>query len=93
MRRICRVTPCDAIAVLIIDDDASFRSGLAAILNGRRASNTTIPASYRASWRNPRSSGQLRLGGVDGMTFADRIGRVPGRDPDHRHWTADVEQR
>jgi DNA-binding NtrC family response regulator len=92
------VTPCDAIAVVIVDDDASFRSGLAANL----ADDGHVVFQYDHPRVVPRERlaathvllADYDMGDVDGMTFADRVHRAR---PEvaiiliTAYWTAEVE--
>ncbi len=71
--------PCSAIAVVVVDDDASFRSGVTANLedDGHRvlayADPRDVPPSSVAAADVVVSDYQM--GEVDGVTFADGVHR------------------
>ena len=91
-------TPCSAITIVVVDDDASFRSGVAANLedDGHRVYEYEDPSEVPASILDATHLviSDYQMGEIDGITFADR---VHARRP-HVHvvlatayWTADME--
>lgn len=69
--------PCDALDVVVVDDDVSFRIGLAENLadDGHRvavhADPRDVPAATLATARVVVSDHQMAE--IDGMTFADAV--------------------
>lgn len=69
--------PCSAIAVVVVDDDASFRSGLAANLEddghvvGQYADPQDVPAEAMRAARVVVTDYQMAA--IDGLTFADQV--------------------
>jgi DNA-binding NtrC family response regulator len=90
--------PCNAITVVVVDDDASFRSGVAANLEDdghlvyQYEDPRDVPESSLAAAHLVISDYQMAE--IDGITFADR---VRARRPDvtivltTAYWTAEIE--
>jgi len=90
--------PCSSIAVVVVDDDASFRTGVTANLED----DGHVVFAYEDPRDVPDGSldaadvviSDYQMGDVDGITFADGI---HGRRPDlsivlvTAYWTVEVE--
>ncbi len=90
--------PCDAIPVVVVDDDASFRLGLAENLadDGHRVSvhadPRDVPAEALATARAVVTDHQMAE--VDGLTFADGVHATHPRIPvvlATAYWTVEIE--
>lgn len=90
--------PCNAITVVVVDDDGSFRSGVAANLedDGHRVYEYEDPADVPDSSLDAAQVvlSDYQMAAIDGITFADR---VHARRPEVHvvlttaYWTADME--
>ena len=89
---------CNAIVVVLVDDDASFRSGVAALLrdDGHEVHEYADPRDVAAERLDAGHflATDYHMADVDGVTFADRVHQ---RVPDlpimlvTAYWTVEVE--
>jgi DNA-binding NtrC family response regulator len=90
--------PCNAITVVVVDDDASFRSGVAANLedDGHVVHQYEDPRDVPASSLDAAHVviSDYQMAEVDGITFADRV-RARRGDVNvvlaTAYWTAEME--
>jgi two-component system, NtrC family, response regulator AtoC len=90
--------PCNAITVVVVDDDASFRSGVAANLedDGHAVFEYEDPRDVPSSSLDAADLvvSDYQMAGVDGLTFADGI---HARRPELNvvlataYWTVEME--
>jgi DNA-binding NtrC family response regulator len=90
--------PCSAITVVVVDDDASFRSGVAANLedDGHVVHQYQDPREVAPSSLDAAQIvvSDYQMGAVDGITFADE---VHARRPEVHvvlataYWTVEME--
>ncbi len=91
-------SPCDAIAVVVVDDDVSFRLGLAENLrdDGHRVAvhgdPRDVPGAALATARVVVTDHQM--GEVDGLTFADAVHAAHARTAivlATAYWNVEIE--
>jgi DNA-binding NtrC family response regulator len=92
------MSPCSAIVVLIVDDDASFRNGVAALLrdDGHEVHECDGPRDVTMARMDAVDvlATDYHMAEADGVTFADRVHR---QTPDlpiimvTAYWTVEVE--
>jgi DNA-binding NtrC family response regulator len=90
--------PCNTITVVVVDDDDSFRSGVAANLedDGHRVHQYEDPRDVPASALDEANVviSDYEMAEVDGVSFADRV-RAQRADVNvvlaTAYWTAEME--
>ena len=90
--------PCNGITIVVVDDDASFRSGVAANLedDGHVVHQYEDPRDVPASSLDAADLviSDYQMAAVDGITFADRV-RARRADVNvllaTAYWTAEME--
>jgi DNA-binding NtrC family response regulator len=92
------MTPCDAIVVLIVDDDPTFRNGVTALLrdDGHEVHEYADPRDVTPDRLATVHfvATDYHMADVDGVTFADRVhGRMPALPIMllTAYWTVEVE--
>ncbi len=92
------MSPCESIVVVIVDDDASFRTGVAANLtdDGHVVHEHATPAAAPMDHLNAADVvvTHFHMAEADGIAFADELHRARGAVPVllvTAYWTVEVE--